>query len=121
MELLKNHLEQAFFLGRFEIRTKTKKHNSPYVTFELANPLTPEEIEAGIKELSYSLFSGYGTALGSKLLKIVELCSKQDKDNAKIEGNHAYVNVAVELPVFFKLNKSQAGEYLDIYAQEENF
>lgn len=116
IDVLKSHVQQdgqpveTFIIGRFEVRTKTKSHNSPYVTVELASPSTPDV---------YHLFSGYGTALGTKLLKIAELCIMQDKENAKIEGNHAYVKVPVELPVFFKLNKSQAGEYLDMYAVEE--
>lgn len=110
VDILKNHTEEIFVLGRFEVRTKTKKHKSAYVTLELAKTGLHENGHP-YKDGEYVLFSGYATALGSKLLKLAEMAGK-------VDGVHAYIDEETELPVFFKVNTSPAGEYLDLYAWE---
>jgi hypothetical protein len=96
LEDLKNALDKPFKLGRFEVLGSTKKHNSPYVTFELNG----------------ELYSGYATALGKKLMR---LCSEY----GKVDGKHYYFDKDSELTVVFKLGQSPAGEYLDMFSPDE--
>lgn len=85
--------EQVYILNSFEVRSKTKKHGSPYVTFGLDGELV----------------SGYATAIGNKLMKLA-------KEFGKVDGNHYYFKDNAELEVQFSVGKSEAGEYLDMVA-----
>jgi hypothetical protein len=86
---------QVYILGKFEVRATTKKHKSPYVTFTLDGEIV----------------SGYGTAVGNKLMKIA-------KAFGKVDGNHYHMEEGADLEVTFTIGTSDAGEYLDIHAVE---
>lgn len=86
---------QVYILGKFEVRATTKKHKSPYVTFTLDG----------------EIISGYGTAVGNKLMKIA-------KAFGKVDGNHYHMEEGADLEVTFTIGQSEAGEYLDIHAVE---
>lgn len=104
LEVLKEMEGINFILGAFEVRSQTKKHKSPYVTMELKQK----------EEAEYTLYSGYGTAIGNKLMKLA-------KQFGKVDGNHYTYKDKAELEITFKKGASEAGEYVDMFAVEEEF
>lgn len=83
-------------LGKFEVRLKTKKQKSPYVTMEVDG----------------EIISGYATAVGNKLAALIE-------GHGTIEGDHMFFDHNASVSVYFKIGESDNGEYLDIFASEE--
>lgn len=93
---VKENEEKIYILNQFEVRSQTKKHKSPYVTFSLDG----------------ELISGYATAIGNKLMKLA-------KEYGKVDGNHYFLKENADLPVRFTIGESEAGEYLDMFAVVE--
>lgn len=96
-------------MGRFEVRLKTKKHNSPYVTLEL------KEVGTENADNTYKVYSGYASAIGQKLGGLIKQFGTVDGEHLYYEGDFA----SHGLTVFFKDAESDAGSYLDIFALEE--
>jgi len=95
-EQVKKDPERIYILNNFEVRSQTKKHKSPYVTFSLDGEIV----------------SGYATAIGNKLMKLA-------KQFGKVDGNHYYYKDNAELELKFSIGESEAGEYLDVHAVTE--
>jgi hypothetical protein len=83
---------EIFNLNAFEVHSKTKNHETPYVTMVIDGELV----------------SGYATAIGNKLAKIA-------RKYGEGENNHFYMK-EVNLPIQFLISESENGEYLDLKA-----
>lgn len=97
-----------YLLGRFEVREKTKKHSSPYVTMELSSMVKNKSVTF--------VYSGYASAIGMKLAGLIKQFGTVDGTHLYFDGGHDVHG----LTVFFKNEESEAGEYLDIHALEED-